>query len=213
MEIIVGIAFIHLLAALSPGPDILLVILNSLRHGRWQGVATTAGILCGVSLHITLGISGLTLLITQVPAARPLITLAGAAWLTILALRSLRPSLKAATATGENTASTGPVSISGFWLQGLLVNLLNAKALLFFLSLFSVALGPEVPLSIRLTAGITMVVVQGLAFCSVACLIDYAPVRRLWERGQRPLEIAVAMVLLLIALWMLGSVAAVLLPL
>ncbi|MFO7671078.1 MAG: LysE family transporter, partial [Bacteroidales bacterium] len=87
MELILTVALIHLLACLSPGPDIFLVVLNSLRHGWRTGVATTAGILTGVSLHITFGIAGISLIVAQSERLAAAVSLAGGAWLVWLGLK------------------------------------------------------------------------------------------------------------------------------
>lgn len=202
MNLILGIAFIHLIACLSPGPDIFLVVLNSLRHGWRIGVATTAGILSGVSLHILLGISGISYLLTQGPFLRGLIPVAGGAWLIYLGLNGLLASRKGPHPPSPKSPCRvgSPPSAGKAWLEGLMVNLLNAKALLFFLSLFSVLLGPEVTLSLRILAGATMILVQALAFSLVAFLIDQPFLKRRWIPLQAWLERGISAILLLLGL-------------
>ncbi|MFO7724085.1 MAG: LysE family transporter [Oceanipulchritudo sp.] len=201
MELIVGIAFIHLIACLSPGPDIFLVVLNSLRHGWRVGVATTFGILSGVSLHIILGISGISYLLTQGPLLRGLIPAAGGGWLVYLGLKGLLQSLrKPATPLAAEAAPGAGLSGGRAWLEGLMVNLLNPKALLFFLSLFSVMIGPDVTLSLRILAGAVMILVQALAFSLVAFLIDRPFLKKRWIPLQTWLERGVSALLLLLGL-------------
>lgn len=65
MELVLTATLISVFASLTPGPDILLTVFNSLRFGFRHGVATTMGILCGVSLHLSAGILGISWLISH----------------------------------------------------------------------------------------------------------------------------------------------------
>lgn len=205
MEFILTIAAIHLVACLSPGPDIFLVVLNSMRHGWRTGVATTSGILSGVSLQIAMGLTGISWLLTRGERVGHGIALAGGAWLVYLGMRGLRAEKSATGAATPDPAGLPPRPAAlpwrSAWAQGFLVNLLNPKALLFFLSLFSVMLGPELPLRVRVTSGLVMVGVQALAFSLVAVLVDRPRFRSNWGRLQHWLERGISVILLLLGGW------------
>jgi threonine/homoserine/homoserine lactone efflux protein len=198
MELLLTIALIHLIACLSPGPDIFLVVLNSLRDGWRAGAATTAGILTGVCLHVTLGITGISLILTRGAAVQHGVALAGASWLVYLGANSWR---SAPPGPGNVPAATRRPARRGPWLQGLLVNLLNPKAMLFFLSLFSVLLGPEVPLRMKVAAGLTMIAVQAAAFTAVALLVDRPGFKARWAHLQGWLERAIGAILIALGAW------------
>ena len=199
MDLILTIAGIHLVACLSPGPDIFLVVLNSLRHGWRTGVATTAGILTGVSVQISLGIAGISYLLTRGAGMEAGVALTGGAWLVYLGGRGLLP--RKPDKSGGSPDDRVVDSFSAAWLQGLLVNLLNPKALLFFLSLFSVMLGPDVPLEIRIACGATMLGVQAFAFSLVAVLMDRPQFKKQWIRFQGWLDRIISIILLSLGGW------------
>jgi len=202
METVLTIALVHLLACLSPGPDIFLVIRNSLRHGAATGLRTTLGILTGVVLHISLGIAGLSYLILQSPAGARAVALAGGAWLLFLGLRGLLARAPDRPSNGlASQAPAAPLSWREAWMQGLLVNLLNPKALLFFLSLFSVLLGPDRDWTVRLASGVTMVGVQAAAFSAVALSIGRLGTTQRWSTLQNGLDRAMSVLLMGIGLW------------
>jgi threonine/homoserine/homoserine lactone efflux protein len=204
MEFILTIAAIHLVACLSPGPDIFLVVFNSMRFGRRTGIATTLGILSGVSLHITLGITGVSYLITQGQGFEQAISLAGGAWLIYLGIKGFRSCRKIPAeqpAGNPEPTDSQTLTFGSAWAQGFLVNLLNAKALLFFLSLFSVMLGPDLPLGVRIACGFVMVGVQAIAFSTVAFLVDRPRFKAGWNRLQLWLELGVSGILLVLGLW------------
>lgn len=202
MDLILSIAVIHLFACLSPGPDIFLVVLNSLRGGRMVGIYTTTGILSGVCLHILLGLTGVSWLLTQGVWVQHAIALAGGLWLMFLGLRGLlhwtRARDKGKTSEVPEAAE---MSFSSAWLQGLLVNLLNIKAFLFFVSLFSVMLGPEVDIAIKVSAGITMIMVQAIAFSSVALLVDRPAFKQNWKSWQTVLDRLISIILFSLGAW------------
>lgn len=202
MELILSIALIHLLACLSPGPDIFLVVLNSLRHDWRIGVWTTLGILSGVSLQIAFGLTGITLLFTRGSGMAHWVALAGGAWLVYLGIRGLISRQERTTGSGTAGPEALAVpSVGDAWLQGFLVNLLNPKALLFFLSIFSVMLGPEVPIGLRIACGLTMVGVQGIAFTLVAVLVDRSGFKSRWSRLQVWLERIISCLLTGLGIW------------
>lgn len=201
MELLPGIILIHLLACLSPGPDVFLVVRNSLRSGAASGIRTTLGILTGVACHIVLGITGISYLLTRGPVARNAIALAGGAWLIYIGGKELLQLRRRPAAPGPASADSFPNAGTGYWRQGLLVNLLNPKALLFFLSLFSVLLGPEVPLSVKLACGFAMVAVQFLAFSGVALLAGHPGFSSRWPLLQKWLDRVFSLVLMGLGLW------------
>jgi len=209
MELILSVAAIHLLACLSPGPDVFLVVLNSLRDGWRSGLATTGGILTGVSVQILAGMAGISLLLARGGALAAGVALAGGAWLLYLGVQGLRAAWRGSGpgATGDS-APPGPRRAAAAWSQGLLVNLLNPKAWLYFLSLFSALLGPEVPLRAKALAGMAMLGVQAAAFAGVALAVDRPLFKRRWAGWQRWLEAAVSLILAGLGLWIWGGALA-----
>lgn len=203
MDLILTIAGIHLLACLSPGPDVFLVILNSLRHGWTTGAATTSGILTGVSLQIALGLTGISYLLTRGPGVELSIALAGGAWLMYLGRKGFRrrpQKLPLPSPINKGPREAAP-TFSEAWVQGLLTHILNPKAILYFLSLFSVMLGPEVDLPTKVTAGAAMILTQASAFLLVAVLSDRPVFKARWSLIQDLLDIAISLILFGIGLW------------
>lgn len=202
MDLILTVAFLHLLACLSPGPDIFLVVLNSIRHGWRSGLATTAGILAGVCVHITLGISGISYLLTRGPEVQRGVGLLGGlalAYLGSLGIAHWRRTPRLTSLEGTDL----PVPSGGnAFAQGLAVNLLNPKALLYFLSIFSVLLGPDLPATVKAASGLTILLVQATAFSAVAFLVDQPVFKRHWIHLQTWLDLGISLLLLLLGLTM-----------
>lgn len=117
-----------LLLNLTPGPDMLFVMANSVSGGFRQGAWSTLGICCGCLVHVAAAAFGLTALLTYLPSLYRVVQALGAVYLLYLGVRMLRSS---GAATAHNTVSLDPRR--GFR-QGLITNLLNPKVALFFLA-------------------------------------------------------------------------------
>lgn len=118
-----------ILAAASPGPDVVYVVSRSLGQNRWAGVLAAAGIatgLCVLSASVALGLGEI---FTLVPYAYDVMKIAGAAYLLYLAYKILR-SKSGAT----EVEAAAPVALRDVYVQGIFTNLLNPKAILFFMA-------------------------------------------------------------------------------
>ena len=123
-------ALAHLLAVMSPGPDTAIIFYQSLVKGRAQGILTALGIGFGIFIHCFFAISGISLLIYSSEEAKFFIKCIGALYLLYLGL-SFFISKKLSKPDESKVLFKNPFVI------GLVTNLLNVKAFLFTVSLFS----------------------------------------------------------------------------
>ena len=123
-------AIAHLLAVMSPGPDTAIIFQQSFAKGRNSGILTALGIGFGIFLHCLLAISGISILLYSTEEARFIIKILGASYLVYVGFQSLLPQ-DASESKTTTTIFTHP------FLIGLITNILNIKAFLFTVSLFS----------------------------------------------------------------------------
>jgi threonine/homoserine/homoserine lactone efflux protein len=116
---------------LSPGPDTVYVLARGAGDGRRAGVLSALGVATGVLVHTVAAAVGLAALFGTFPAARTVVVLAGAGYLSYLGVRTLRDPAVETRDTGGNP-----------YLQGLAVNVLNPQVALFFLA-FLPGFAPE----------------------------------------------------------------------
>ena len=126
----ISAAIAHLLAVMSPGPDTAIIFQQSFAKGRNSGILTALGIGTGIFLHCLLAISGISILLYSTEEARFVIKILGASYLVYVGFRSLFPQ-KDSEPKAVATVLTHP------FLVGLITNILNIKAFLFTVSLFS----------------------------------------------------------------------------
>src|SRR3954449_8055528 len=84
------IFLIGILAALSPGPDFVVVMKNSLGIGRKYGIATALGIASALIVHITYTILGFSIILEKSPVIFNVIKIIGAAYLLWLGWQGIR---------------------------------------------------------------------------------------------------------------------------
>ena len=123
-------AIAHLLAVMSPGPDTAIIFQQSFAKGRNSGILTALGIGFGIFLHCLLAISGISILLYSTEEARFIIKILGASYLIYVGFQSLLLQ-DASEPRTRTTIFTHP------FLIGLITNILNIKAFLFTVSLFS----------------------------------------------------------------------------
>ena len=123
-------AIAHLLAVMSPGPDTAIIFQQSFAKGRNSGILTALGIGFGIFLHCLLAISGISILLYSTEEARFIIKTLGASYLIYVGFQSLLLQ-DASEPKTRTTIFTHP------FLIGLITNILNIKAFLFTVSLFS----------------------------------------------------------------------------
>lgn len=153
--------------ALSPGPDNIYVLSQSLVNGSKSALATTAGLISGCIVHTTLLAFGFSAVITTNPSLFFGIKVVGALYLLYLAYAVFKSD-----ATLEFSQNAPKKSSSQLFKQGVLMNLLNPKVMLFFLALFPQFLWhPQTDIVLQFyILGITFMVVSFIVFATIALL-------------------------------------------
>lgn len=149
-----------LLVAL-PGPAVLYVVAQAAHYGRATGVVGVAGIATGALFHVAAAVVGLSSLVLSSAVAFEVVKYAGAGYLIVVGVRRL-------LAEGEPPgASASARSRRRVFTQGVVVNVLNPKVALFFVSLLPQFVDVErgsVPLQM-LVLGLAWVVIAFLGDC------------------------------------------------
>lgn len=192
-----AVVLAHALGVASPGPDFAVVIRNSLAQGRRAGMFTALGIGSGIVVHVAWGMFGLGWAVHRVPALLEVLRYGGAVYLFWMGIQALRS--RPAASTAASAVEPAPrLALARAYLAGLATNLLNAKALLFFLALCSSVLAAGASPALRLGLGLWLVLATAAWFSMVACTAGHPKLRaRLSAQAHR---IDQAMGLLLIGL-------------
>jgi threonine/homoserine/homoserine lactone efflux protein len=125
---------VALLTVITPGPDTLLVVRTALLGGRRAGLAAILGITSGCLAWAIAGLVGLAALLTVSEVAYNIVRIAGAAYLIWLGGSALWKSRKGARPLDDHGPQASTRAWAGFR-AGLLSNVLNPKAAVFYVSL------------------------------------------------------------------------------
>ncbi len=189
------LGIIMLLGAMLPGPDFAIVTKNALLHSRKAGFYTALGIGAATWVHMTYCILGLAVIIQKSYWVFHTIQYAGALYLTYLGIMLLKPH---ATATIQATSecNANPLSNSKAFRQGFICNLLNPKATLFFLTLFSAVASTNTTFLTNLAYAVEMFIIAMLWFCSLVYLISHQKVASWLNRSKTVVEKVLGIMLL-----------------
>ncbi|WP_334020070.1 LysE family translocator [Alteromonas sp. S015] len=167
---IVSYAVLGLLIVVSPGPDFILVLKNSLCSGRKAGLMTGIGIGLGICIHVSYSILGISHILSHNEAIFSLVKYAGSAYLFYLGLSGLLNSKLTIDIKNEKPVNS---STKKCFAQGFLCNALNPKTMLFFLSVFSQLVSPESEnnLMFVLMCGLYITSLHIIWFCFLAFLV------------------------------------------
>ena len=184
----------------TPGAGAINTMGNSLNVGFRRSIWGILGQQAALVVHILIVAAGLGVLVAGSPVAFEVIRYAGAAYLVYLGIRQLLAKPQAPTAVDEGEANDegetdaalraptpGTESRWSMFRRGLWVNLLNPKAIVFFLAFLPQFIRPELPLLPQyLIVGLTVVVVDVIVMWGFFAVAAHG-MRRFTRsmRGQR----------------------------
>ncbi|MFD0966424.1 LysE family translocator [Seminibacterium arietis] len=134
----VTILFINFLGLLSPGPDFMYVSRKSLNEGKYHGMAAAFGIGLGIFFWSGASILTLSLLNSTNNLVQYIIMCLGGAYLSYSGLTIIKHTAKnTAIEHGISDFNQSNDNILRQVFKGLLINLSNAKVIVFFASVLS----------------------------------------------------------------------------
>ena len=144
-----------------PGPAVLYVVSRSIDQGRKAGLASVLGITSGTLVHITAAAVGLSSLVLASKVAFGAVRYVGAAYLVFLGVRRLL-----ARTEEEIVADRAPRPFRRLYVQGVVVNLLNPKTIVFIFAF--------IPQFVDVKAGHVwlQVILFGLTFAGLGLVSD-----------------------------------------
>ena len=176
-------------AAMSPGPDFAITVRNAAVSGRRTGVMTALGIAVGVMVWSVCAALGIAALLAASATAFTVVKLVGAAYLLYMGTRAVWGALRGGHAAaaadggeaGDDAGDADPASRpwSGFW-QGLLTNVLNPKAAVFFVALMPQFLPASPGVADTLLLAVVAAAITGSWFTVVSAVVG--ALRRLLSR-------------------------------
>ncbi len=198
MSAFLTVAFIHLLAVMSPGPDFALVVKNGVSGSRSGGLWTCAGVAGGILVHVAYCLLGIGLVISQSILLFSIIKWIGALYLIFIGGKAVFS--KAQAKKLDITAERREQSWHRWVLEGFLCNALNPKATVFFLALFTQVVSPSTPIVVQLFYGLFMSAQTFVWFAFLTSLLNVSVVREVIGRIHGVIDRVMGGVLILLGL-------------
>lgn len=170
------VAMVHLIALMSPGPDFFFVSQTAASRSRKEAMMGVIGITLGVLVWAAVALMGLHLILQKMAWLHQIITVGGGLYLCWMGWQLLK-SARAKKQNGDDTPVALPARGRTF-MRGLLTNLSNPKAVIYFGSVFSMFVSDSVSGGERLGIFL-LIVVETLAWFSLVALVFALPKMRL----------------------------------
>ena len=185
------------IGAMSPGPSLAVILQNRVQRSLSDALIASWAHAAGIYFWALAASSILGSLFQRIPTVKNYLTLAGAAFLVYLAIKSW--------GSQSNDDSAHNSQLPAAWLTGLSISLFNPKILVFFTALFS-QLVPE-GASITTLFGMATVagLVDGIWYSCVSLLVGYVGLEKSLDRHKVLLNRASAGFYLIIAGYSLGN--------
>ena len=168
METLISFILAVSILAISPGPDNIFVLMQSVVHGKKYGLATIIGLMTGCIVHTTFVAIGISAIIKENNTIFLGIKILGAVYLLYLAYKVITGGSE----ISMNTEKIDKKTPFQLFKIGFIMNVLNPKVTLFFLALFPGFLFSEIlPISLQFyILGALFILVSFVVFSLIAIL-------------------------------------------
>ncbi len=194
--------FVHLMGLLSPGPDFFYVSRAAAMHSRRTAIYGVIGITIGVTIWATAAVLGLAIVFKTMPALQGIVMALGGSYLFYLGVKMARVTTNAVfdeTNSQQNTASKNEI------IKGLLVNLSNAKVVIYFSSVMSFVLVNITETQQMLTALLIITIETFVYFYVISLLFSRPFTKRFYSRYSRYIDNVSGVIFILFGAYLIYS--------
>ena len=187
---------------LSPGPDFFYVSRAAAIHSRRAAIYGVIGITIGVSIWATAAVLGLAIVFKTMPALQGIVMVLGGSYLFYLGVKMARVTTNAVfdeTHLRQNTASKNEI------IKGLLVNLSNAKVVIYFSSVMSFVLVNITEMWQILTALLLITQETFVYFYVISILFSRPFAKRFYSRYSRYIDNVSGVIFILFGAYLIYS--------
>lgn len=178
LPVLLHLSAIHILMAMIPGPNTVVVSYCSAALSRRAGLRAATGVAAATFLWVALSLAGIGLVLLRAGELYHGLRLAGAAYLVYVGWRMVRASRRPADAGAEGAAAgrSVPGGRSPF-LAGFATTLGNPKSAVFWTSVFALLVPAGAPVWF-LAAAAALVTTQSLVWYATVAFVLSTPVAR-----------------------------------
>lgn len=201
-----NIMIVHLLGLMTPGPDFFYVSRTAASNSRKNAICAVIGITIGVAFWATSALLGLAIIFATSQLWHGVVVLLSGAYLSYIGYKMLNVRANV-TFDQDNSHPTAPAvsSIKQEILKGLLVNLSNAKVVIYFSSVLSLYLANVNGIQ-HILAVLAVILLETFCYFYVISLLFSRPIaKRFYSKYSRWLDNAAGIVFLAFGLYLVYS--------
>lgn len=204
MSLLLTICLLHFVAQLSPGPDVLLIAKYSASTSRTNTLKTVLGISAGIVVWVVLTLLGFTVLIEQFPWIQKVLMLVGGIFLAKMGWGMLRGGLKALKQPFnlEVDVSSIQPKQEKYFQMGLFTNLANPKALIYFSSVFSLALSANASEYLKTQLAFIIPIQTFITFTLLMLILSLPKIKLAYQKSSSCIDILSGALFLGFAIWL-----------
>jgi hypothetical protein len=180
--VLLQLSVMHILMAMIPGPNTVVVTYFSARMSRQAGLKAVAGIVLGSAIWVILSMLGVGVLLLEAGSVYRALRLCGAAYLVFVGIRMLVAGIRTAPEQRPPQAARSPL------LAGLLTTLSNPKSAVFWTSVFVLVVPAHAPFWFYGAVALLIVVQSALWYAIVALALSTAFAKRHYMRFAQWLD-------------------------
>lgn len=184
----------YIVGAASPGPSNMRIMGVAMDQGRKAALIIAAGVISGSFFWGAMAATGVSAILAQYAQALVILKVFGGLYLLYLAFKAGKSALTSDDKLSLQQEMRKTVTGVGLYRRGLLMHLMNPKAVLGWIATMTLGLGPEA------TSTTVVMILAGCAVLSVtifggyALLFSTAPMIRIYRRARRWIEGTLAIV-------------------
>lgn len=201
MSLLLSICALHFIAQLTPGPDVLLIAKSAVSTSKRNTLMTILGITAGVAVWVVLTLLGFTLLIQQWPWIQQLIMLLGGLFLAKMGYAMFKGGC-AALKQEISLDVQGQTPPQNYFLNGLLTNLSNPKIVIYFSSVFSLALSSSANPDLKLQLAIIIPIQTFLVFSLLMWILSRARIKARYQQLSAYIDLLSGLLFMFFAAWL-----------
>ena len=203
MSLLLTICLLHFVAQLSPGPDILLIAKSAASTTRMNAFKVIVGISAGIVVWVILTLAGFTVLIEQFPWIQQILMCVGGLFLAKMGFAMFKGGLQGIKLPTANTEDQlNDEAVKNYFLMGLWTNLSNPKTLIYFSSVFSLALSSSASAHLKTQLAIIIPLQTLLTFTLLMLLISTPKIKALYQRAGSYIDLISGALFILFAIWL-----------
>ncbi|WP_180147561.1 LysE family transporter [Acinetobacter sp. YH12052] len=204
MSLLFTICALHFVAQLSPGPDVLLIAKSAASTTRANTLKIIAGISVGIVVWVVLTLLGFTVLVEQFPWIQQVLMAIGGFFLAKMGWAMFSGGLKSLnqTANLEDGQALSQQKTENYFLLGLFTNLANPKTLIYFSSVFSLALSSSASSNLKAQLAVIIPIQTFIVFSLFMMIMSLPKIKALYQRSGSYIDVVSGALFLIFAIWL-----------